>query len=301
MSVYASKEVNPPPIEKGEAPFQVIGYLPEYRVAAFDPKTARSVTDIIYFSIQPEPSGDLKLGATVPGDLKKLQEIKKQSGVRLLIALGGWERSEGFAPMTRDAQARGRFVEALTRFCLDNGLDGADFDWEHPANAAEETAYAGLLEQVRQAFQPHQLLVSLTLATWQKPDQASFRAVDRVQLMSYDNEGRHATFAQAQADIDTFLRRGVPPQKLILGLPFYGRSIKDSHQDRTYADIVQQYHPHPSTDEAGGIYFNGIRTIQHKVQIARQGGLGGVMIWELGQDTQDRSSLLGAIHQVLSK
>ncbi|HLV79167.1 MAG TPA: glycoside hydrolase family 18 protein [Chthonomonadaceae bacterium] len=301
LSVYLNPDRETAAPETRETPFRVIGYLPEYRVAAFDPKAARSVTDIVYFSIQPEPSGALKMGATVPGDLKQLRDIKKHSGVRLLIALGGWERSQGFSPMTRNMQARARFVQELTHFCRDNGLDGADFDWEHPADAVEEAAYAGLLEQVRQSFHPRHLLVSLTVATWQKPDPASFRAADRVQLMSYDNAGCHSTLAQAQADIETFLQRGVPPQKLILGLPFYGRSLQDFNQDRTYADIVRQYHPQPDADEAAGIFFNGIRTIQQKVQTARQRGLGGVMIWELGQDTSDSTSLLAAIHQVLAK
>jgi GH18 family chitinase len=46
-----------------------------------------------------------------------------------------------------------------------------------------------------------------------------------------------------------------------------------------------------------GIYFNGIDTVQKKVCYVRQNGFGGVMIWELGQDTADDSSLLRAASQ----
>ena len=38
------------------------------------------------------------------------------------------------------------------------------------------------------------------------------------------------------------------------------------------------------TDEVGGYYYNGRATIGAKVRLARQLGLGGVMIWEVGQD-----------------
>ena len=60
----------------------------------------------------------------------------------------------------------------------------------------------------------------------------------------------------------------------------------------TYEDIVQQYKIKPSTDSvtkhgSGGkvsLSFNGVSTIRAKVSYAIELGLGGVMIWEVGQD-----------------
>ena len=40
--------------------------------------------------------------------------------------------------------------------------------------------------------------------------------------------------------------------------------------------------------EAGGFYFNGIKTIQQKTRYAKEIGLGGFMIWELGQDAMGK-------------
>lgn len=48
------------------------------------------------------------------------------------------------------------------------------------------------------------------------------------------------------------------------------------------------------TDE-GVLYFNGISTIEDKVQYAIDNGAGGVMIWELGQDCFGENSLLDVI------
>jgi len=44
-------------------------------------------------------------------------------------------------------------------------------------------------------------------------------------------------------------------------------------------------------------FFNGISMVKRKTQLAIQEGLGGVMVWEVGQDTgpNEESSLLAAI------
>jgi chitinase len=54
----------------------------------------------------------------------------------------------------------------------------------------------------------------------------------------------------------------------------------------------------PYKDNVGDVYYNGIPTIQAKARLALGQG-GGVMIWELTQDTQGATSLLNAIAQVL--
>ena len=65
-------------------------------------------------------------------------------------------------------------------------------------------------------------------------------------------------------------------------------------------DLAQE-HPEVGVrgghDEVAGYYFNGPDTIRKKVQAAKMMGLGGVMIWEVGQDfhPDDERSLLKAI------
>ena len=41
---------------------RIVGYLPEYRMADFDLSTARSLTDLIVFSAEPTPEGELNIG-----------------------------------------------------------------------------------------------------------------------------------------------------------------------------------------------------------------------------------------------
>lgn len=281
-----------PPVRE----FAVVGYLPDYRM--LDPAWGRYVTDIVYFSAGLHPTGELDTDRLNAQTLAALREMSATYGTRIFLAIGGWERSQNFAIIATDPAIRARAVQAITAYCLEHGLDGVDFDWEFPQNAAESVGYVTLLAEVRQAFAPHHLRVSVALAAWQDLGDGLYTAVDRIHVMAYDHEGRHSTFEQAVGDIEAFQERGAPPEKLLLGVPFYGRSL--SHWDKafTYAEIVAQHHPAPDVDEVGGIYFNGIATIRQKTRYALEQHLGGVMIWELGQDTADDTSLLRAIGQI---
>ena len=282
------------------AVFRVVAYLPDYRVQALDPVALGGLSDLLFFSLEPTPAGGLDAARLTPAIETKLQAVKRRRALHLWVTVGGWERSAGFAPVATDAAKRRRFAKTLTLFCLSHHIDGADFDWEHPANAPEEAGYAALLAETQRAFAPHKLLLSVTMAPWQKLAPAGIAAVDAVNLMAYDHEGRHSTSAQAQADVAGFLRLGVPPGKLLLGLPFYGRDILRPNTALAYADIVRQYHPAPGVDEVKGLYFNGPATIRQKTQAALAQHLGGVMVWEIGQDAAGDGSLLKVIHQVIA-
>lgn len=284
----------------GEAPrpLRVIGYLPDYRLATFEESAASLVTDIIVFSAEPEASGKLNTQRLPAEQLKRLKQIKQRTCVELLLCVGGWERSKSFPELAASAATRQRFVQEAIRFCLDQRFDGIDLDWEHPANATEQHNYALLLQDLKVGFQEHGLSLSVTMAAWQQLPEAGFKAVDAVHIMAYDHQGRHSTFDGARRDVQSLRDRGVPADKLMLGLPFYGRGVTKPDRVLTYAEIQQTYAPAPGKDEVDGIYFNGPETLTLKVEYARQAGLQGVMIWELGQDATGQQSLLRIVRRV---
>ena len=278
-----------------DSDFLVIGYLPEYR--PLNPDWGKCLTDLIYFSIQPLPDGSLDTSALSAETLRKLREMHMAYGTRIHVSVGGWERSDNFSPMATRPKTRKAFVRNLLSFCLENDLDGVDFDWEFPESEREIQAYAELLSEVKAVFRPRDLIVSVALAPVDEIDLGPYAAVDRIHIMSYDRGAKHATLDQAQQDVALFLAAGAPPQKLILGVPFYGRTMTPPYTDYSYAEIVARYHPAPLVDEIENIYFNGMGTVQQKTCLAKTTGLGGVMIWELGQDSAGSASLLGAIYQ----
>ncbi len=278
--------------------FRVVGYLPEYRLARFDPEDAKFITDLIYFAVTPTAAGDAGLGRIRPESLALLKRIKAKHGTRIHLCLGGWGRSGGFAQLTASADARKKLIDQLRDFCQKNGFDGVDLDWEHPSKPDEVRNHGKLLTELKAVFAPLKLQVSIALAGWQEISPEAITAVDVIHLMAYDARGKHSTLEFAKTDVDRVVKKGVPPEKICLGVPFYGRSTSNANRSTIYADIVKKYHPAPDVDEVDGIYFNGPKMIEQKTKLALERKLAGVMIWELGQDSVGETRLLPVIGKV---
>ncbi|HVW35764.1 MAG TPA: glycoside hydrolase family 18 protein, partial [Pirellulales bacterium] len=159
---------------RGAKEFCVAGYLPDYRLNEVDPVAAESLTDLIYFSIQPSAEGEVQAAKLSAATLEKLQTLKRRGKLRLLVALGGWDRSQGFAKMASNLQTRRKFIANLTAFCRQRHFDGVDFDWEHPANRAEEEAYAALLIETSEAMHRENKIVTIAMAAWQHLEPKAF-------------------------------------------------------------------------------------------------------------------------------
>ena len=274
-------------------PFAVIGYFPDYR--ELNPVWAKSLTDIIYFSAEPRPDGTLDTSRLSEETWQALDALKLQNGVRLNLSVGGWERSTAFAPMTADLDTRRAFTNTLLEFALAHNLDGVDFDWEFPEDETEFDNYILFLTETKEVFSKYGLIISVALAPDPNLQLESFTIVDRVHIMSYDHDGQHSTYPQAEKDLQMFIDAGIPPEKLILGIPFYGRNIQLPDQEMAYDEIMNQYHPAFNVDEVDGIFYNGVETVQRKTCYAMSKSIGGVMFWELAQDTTDETSLLQTI------
>jgi GH18 family chitinase len=282
------------------ARFAVVGYIPNYHVDRLEQFDLDRLTDLIFFSIEPTAEGSVDRQTLTPETLSHLQALKAKHGFRLLVSVGGWGRSNHFAEMARNLTNRRRFVVELTRFCVNNQFDGVDYDWEHPRNPGEESAYASLISETKKSFQSRRMIVTAAIAAWQRMPKEGLKALDRIHLMAYDHEQRHSTVESAIADIDMLISKGVPATKICLGAPLYGRMIKDANEVRTYGEIVGRSQPSPNVDEVDGCYFNGIETMKRKAAIVRERGLAGMMIWEIGQDAPGDSSLLKAISTELN-
>jgi GH18 family chitinase len=285
--------------EEPSARFCAVGYLPDYRLDSFDSKIAQSLTDLVAFSAEPEANGELNLKRLPPKSIRALRKIKQEQKVRLILCVGGWERSKAFPELAAAPTAVQRFAKTLTDFCAENQFDGVDLDWEHPKNETDRKNCAQLLIEVKKAFAPKKLLLTIAMAGWQVLPAEAFAAIDRIHLMAYDAKGRHATAEFAEAEVARLIMKGAPRSKICLGLPFYGKSIADPVKTMTYAEILKKYKPMADVDEVDGIYFNGIRTIEKKTRYAIDHKLAGVMIWEVGQDVAGERSLVRAIGRLL--
>ncbi len=284
-----------PSLPPQQATFRVAGYLPNYRMADFEFESAIGITDLILFSAEPNADGSVNLDRFREAPWQKIFKFKTEHRVRLILCIGGWERSKAFPKIATDPELRTTFARQVVEICRSYRLDGIDLDWEHPADDAEVHAYGALLSEIHNAFEPLGLQLSVTVAGWQRLSPEAIRAVDLVQVMAYDHPGRHSTFEHAIEDIRKISELGVEKSKMILGVPFYGRGVKDWNSVQTFAQLARRDNFDPTADEFDGYYFNGHATIAKKVFWARESGLGGIMIWELGQDAQSEQSLLRTI------
>mmetsp|Transcript_8691 Transcript_8691/g.16867 ORF Transcript_8691/g.16867 Transcript_8691/m.16867 type:complete len:223 (+) Transcript_8691:1-669(+) len=180
-------------------------------------------------------------------------------------------------------------------------INGIDFDWEAPSSEIEMKGYVKLLKEAKKRFKKKNMLISVALHPWQDLGKEGYAVVDRVNLMSYDRitktDQRHSTAKGASQDVKNLIIQGCAPDKILLGIPFYGRNTKDPSRVMTYKEIRDSYNPKPKQDQVKGMYFNGQRTVFRKTRWAQEKGLAGVFVWEAGQDSDDDSSLLKAIHR----
>lgn len=283
--------------DPAKSDFLVVGYLPDYRVEQIDPEITANLTDLVFFSVKAEPQGKFaSKSIDAPQTKALLKTVREKYHVRTHLCVGGWERSQGFAEIAATEPSRQGFADGLTAYCTANGFDGADIDWEHPIDATEAKNYGLLLATIERTFKPSGLTLTAAMAGWQTLTPEGIAALDGLNLMSYDANGKHSTMELAQSDVKKLRDAGVPANKIRLGVPFYGRSIQQRGQTKTYAELVKASTKPIDSDEIDGIYFNGPNTIRAKTRYAKEQGLSGVMIWEIGQDAPGNASLLKVIH-----
>ena len=300
--------------------FVVAGYLPEYRLTDVPANRSLSrgtlsngtpahgesahgtlaVTDLIFFGLRVPKDGQSIGGSLDTTQLQRLQSLPRRKDARLLVCVGGWNRSDGFAEVAKDKASRQKFVSELFQFCDTHGFTGVDYDWEHPQGTAEIEAYANLIVQTRERFHRRGWIVTVAQAPWQDLGTDVYGAVDRVHLMAYDHDFPQATFDKALADVDRLIGWECPAEKITLGIPFYGRNA--DRVARTYAELIQSSETVAEDDLRDGFALNDRETVIRKVRLAKRRGLAGVMVWELGQDANDPGqSLMSAIVEEAAK
>ncbi|KAL1524039.1 hypothetical protein AB1Y20_018953 [Prymnesium parvum] len=279
--------------------FVVAGYIPDYRMDAIDlGSVGANLSHALLFSVSPFANGSISFSALPPIRMMALGRARReQTHLRALVSVGGGGRSAHFGALSADPKSRGRFARLLSSYCERNKLHGADLDWEAPSTSAEAANYEALLRRVRKEFVGRTPALELTMAMHTGGHarllQRAAEHVDRVHLMAYDMPDarqRHSTEEAAEKAVAEAIAEGIPREKLVLGIPFYGRDTANLASAAAYRDL-RRTRTH-GTDEnfVGSIYFNGPATVRRKTAFAARAGLAGVMIWEVGQDDDSYAS-----------
>ncbi|XP_039482039.1 probable chitinase 10 isoform X2 [Drosophila santomea] len=191
----------------------------------------------------------------------------KQRGLRVMLAIGGWNDSMGskYARLVLDPQSRRRFVVSVLSFLEQYGFEGLDLAWEFPVcwqvdcdkgNPAEKEGFVALVKELSQAFKEKGLILSAAVSPSKMVIDTGYNVselsphFDWVAVMTYDFHG-HWVMRTGQASplfhkmgddaklylngnfsIHYWLERGIPREKLIMGMPMYGQTFTLADQNR---------------------------------------------------------------------
>ena len=287
--------------EASPSPFRIIGYAPEWDSVVAEIQFDK-LTHINYAFLLPRSDGTFE-SLDQPEKLTELVAEAHAHKVKVLISIGGWGYDEQFEVMAADPAKRLVFVQEAVRFADEYNLDGLDIDWEYPDPGSSAQNYLALMIELRQALPQGKLLTSAVVS---KGSLAAgipaevFAVVDFLNLMVYDgSQTDHSPYSLAEEALDYWSQLGLPQEKTVLGVPFYGRPIGIAYRELVQADPSAAQRDE-SEFNGQKIYYNGIPTMQRKTELALQRA-SGIMIWELAHDTTGESSLLSAIYATVRK
>jgi chitinase len=282
--------------------------------------------------------------------LKKLKEMYPH--IKILWSFGGWTYSGGFGQAAQNPQAFANSCYNLLHDPRWNGLfDGIDIDWEYPnacgltCDSSGTQAFPRLMQALRAKFGKELVTAAITGDgnNGGKIDAGGYgqaaQHVDFYMVMTYDYFGAWAAqgptaphsplnnyngiptagFYGANA-IAKLRSHGVPANKMLLGIGFYGRGWTGVSQSSpggsatgpapgTYEQGIEDYKVLrtrcPATGTVGGTAYahcgnqwwsyDTPQTIGSKMAWAKSQGLKGAFFWELSGDTSN-GQLITAIH-----
>ncbi|KAH9225356.1 glycoside hydrolase family 18 protein [Colletotrichum gloeosporioides 23] len=257
-------------------------------------------------------------GADVYGCVKQLYLLKQANRhLKVILSIGGATWSGHFATVARSEQSRQLFAETSVSLMKDWGFDGIDVDWEYPETQEEARDYVLLLQAVRHHLDAYaaehapSYHFQLSIASpagpqkYGKLDLKSISSVvDCLYLMAYDYAGAWDSVTAHQANlyssislpqstpfstddaVSAYIAAGVPSQKIILGMPVYGRSFQNT------AGLGDPFSGDPAAQEL--ISYNNPSSVRNKAAFIKARGLGGAMFWEASADKFGNASLVGA-------
>jgi len=298
------------------------------------------------------------------GSFNQLLELKaKYPYLKVLISVGGYSWSGNFSNAALTDASRQTFVKSCVDlyFKTYKGVfDGIDIDWESPVTGGltkglpeDKHNFTLLLAELRHqldelgsANEMHYLLTIAVAggpgmdARYERDQIAQY--VDWVGLMTYDLHGTwenqtnfNAALYQDTNDpgdsslnvdavVQDYLEAGIPAEKLVMGVPFYGyvwvgvgftsdglyqgsaypKWVGALSYDAIKSDYLPTYQRHWNTEAqvpwlynintARFVSYDDPQSIALKSGYARDKTLAGVMIWELSQGNGD---LLDAIQK----
>ncbi|MDR0333977.1 MAG: glycoside hydrolase family 18 protein [Dysgonamonadaceae bacterium] len=266
--------------------------------------------------------------------LRQIVALKEQKpSLVVFLSIGGWE-SGRFSEMAADEKTRRSFARDCARVVKEFGLDGIDMDWEYPTSSSagissspdDTDNFTLLMREIREEIGNDKLL---TFASVSSARYVNFPEVmpyiDFVNIMSYDMGTppiHHSTLYRSERTgrlsgdeaVKAHVEAGVPIDKLVLGIPFYGRGTQgitgvyrnyrdiiklDESFERRWDDVAKA--PYLANDTVDFIIgYADARSIGYRCDYILEKGMLGAMYWDYAAD-DDEGTLRKAVFNGLNR
>jgi chitinase len=344
----------------------IIGYVPGFR-GELDEKTitAKKLTHVNYAFVDVKDSmAWLTNIETDTVNFRRLNSLKTDNpDLKIIISIGGWAWSENFSDAVLTESSRKKFATSSVAIVDQYNLDGVDIDWEYPGMSGEDNVFRSedkqnftlMFKAIREELDKLALKTSKTYAlTTALPSFPRLfevtemgkvaEYIDYVNIMAYDfyvsgdTAGHHSNlFASENYEREDsgdkaytlYRKEGVPAEKLVLGIPFYGRSwlmksddnrginrqvdstvrgggftfIKDSIMTRPgFERFWDEKAKAPylwNAETRQLVTYDDEESIKYKCEYVKDRHMGGVMFWQYASDPKEY--LLTAVNEHLYK
>ncbi len=335
---------NPAPLKN----IEVFGFLPYWTMN--NAEVPDQVSDVAYFSVVFDSAGNIveRQNGEMEVGFSRLQSenftqwlaAQHEAGKRVHITIVG-TGNDDIASLVTNTNSRENFIDNVSQLLVSYPFDGLQLDFELAGSTspAVQAGYVTLLENLKaelKSLSPNLVLSVAVFGTAASKDTDFWDIehiaphIDRLIIMSYDYHVRSSDVAGPVAplfgketgryedDITSNIRdflQYVPPEKILLGIPFYGyewqvvngqpgaATYPDSGSTATYKRVQELLNdPDVKVEEGwdsaalspfvvlneGGtkklIYYDNPRSLSYKLDLVAQLKLRGVAIWALGYE-----------------
>lgn len=262
---------------------------------------------------------------TNPDKLKKMSLLKnKNPNLKIILGIGSVRR-DGFSEMACDSRKRESFAKSCKNIIRNYKLDGVDLDWEFPGTEAggltarsdDAYNYSLVVKELRKVLGKNKTIsfYSNNSGKWIDFDKM-LPYVDYVNVSGYNlsvpksgKDLNHQSSLYPSKEfgswcIDKSIKKhvdlGVPPEKIVLGIPFFGRGKKpfpgyvECNRFKKYTkgailcwdnDALVPYYKNKNNKLI--LSFDDEKSLMYKCEYIKSKGLAGAFIWNYDSDYSD--------------
>lgn len=302
--------------DRPQKDFIVLAYVESGRKSIPD---ANLMTHIIYaFGVFNDNNDGIEI--PTPEKLKQLSYLKNDnSKLKVILGIGGYKRG-GFSEMAQSPKKRKNFVKSCLKIIKQYDLDGVDLDWEFPTTEAgghtaspnDDFNYVLVVRELRKKLGKDKWIsvYSNNSARW-IDFSGMLQYIDYVNVSGYNlriKEGHQSNLYSSiicgdwsvEKSVKKHISKGVPSEKILLGVPFFGRG-RDPFPSYVECPKFEKYN-HGTTlkwdnqakapyyvDDKGNLVlgFDSPESLEFKCDFIKENKLGGIFYWNYDGDYTD--------------